>query len=232
MARDERPPNERRAPHWAKRTKADNKARGMARRRARCSHARPPLPRRPPLPAMQPLSPAGHPPGAVNERHPFSSAATTAGMGEQRERMADIARASAGGSRSRASGTPGKDETNQSQDRQARAAVQAGTPAAGMAGPAGLGCGWRQAGEMTRAVRRARSASEQHYNHGPFGVRMRLAAGERALREAGWDGMPLARALMGIAHHLLVRLPPAGSDMHQWLIQGCHSRMSHAVREY
>ena len=232
MARDERPPNERRAPHWAKRTKADNKARGMARRRARCSHARPPLPRRPPLPAIQALSPAGHPPGAVNERHPFSSAATTAGMGEQRERMADIARASAGGSRSRASGTPGKDETNQSQDRQARAAIQAGTPAAGMAGPAGLGCGCRQAGEMTRAVRRARSASEQHYNHGPFGVRMRLAAGERALREAGWDGMPLARALMGIAHHLLVRLPPAGSDTHQWLIQGCHSRMSHAVREY
>ena len=57
-------------------------------------------------------------------------------MGEQRERMADIARASAGGSRSGASGTPGKDETSQSQDRQARAAMQAGTPAADMAGPA------------------------------------------------------------------------------------------------
>lgn len=37
---------------------------------------------------------------------------------------------------------------------------------------------------------------------------------------------------MGIARHLLVRLPPAGSDMHQWLIQGGHYRMSHAVREY
>ena len=163
----------------------------------------------------------------MNKRHPFSSAATTAGMGEQRERMADIARASAGGSRSRASGTPGKDETNQSQDRQARAAVQAGTPTADMAGPAGLGCSCQHAGKMTRAVRRARSAGEQHDNHGAFGVRTGLA-----LREAGWDGMPLARALMGIARHLLVRLPPAGSDMHQWLIQGCHSRMSHAVREY
>ena len=163
----------------------------------------------------------------MNKRHPLSSAAATAGMGEQRERMADIARASAGGSRSTASGTPGKDETSQSQDRQARAAIQAGTPAADMAGPAGLGCSCQHAGEMTRGVRRARSASEQHYNHGPFGVRARLAAGE-----AGWDGMAPARALMAIAHHLHVRLPPAGSYMHQWLIQGCHSRMSHAVREY
>ena len=96
---------------------------------------------------MQPLSPAGHPPGAVNKRHPFSGAATTAGMGEQRERMADIARASAGGSRSGASGAPDKRETNQSQDRQARAAVQAGTPTADMAGPAGLGCSCQHAGK-------------------------------------------------------------------------------------
>ena len=44
MARNERPPNERRALHCAKRPKPANRARGMARQRARCSHASPPLP--------------------------------------------------------------------------------------------------------------------------------------------------------------------------------------------